>query len=173
MSALTAYLRDAQARQQVQAQAQSNIPQPTKPRLGDPSWAAAMSERQQLAFRSLSEAAVDNRYGTRRNSDALRATLQAPNPASSSFPGDIMQSHIMQSQTQSQGNVHMSNVPSAGKACSLIASQLGESISAASQAHLATANCARTSSTGTSPQSCPHTMQTAIHCAVFKCGTLP
>ena len=114
MSTLAAYLRDAQARQQVQAQAQSNPPHPTEPRLGDPSWAAAMSERQQLAFRSLSEAAVDHRYGTRRNSDALRAALQASNQASSSFPGDIIQP-----QTQSQGNVHMSNVSTAGKACSL------------------------------------------------------
>ena len=73
-----------------------------------------MSERQQLAFRSLSEAAVDNRYGTRRNSDALRAALQAPTPASSSFPGDIIQS-----QTQSQGNVHISHVSSSGEACAL------------------------------------------------------
>lgn len=128
MSALTAYLRDAQARQQLQAQAQSTLPQPTEPRLGDPSWAAAMSERQQLAFRSLSEAAVDNRYGTRRNNDALRAALQAPTPASSSFPGDIIQS-----ETQAQSNVHMSNVSTAGKADYQLHHLLNGSITAASQ----------------------------------------
>lgn len=145
MSALTAYLRDAQARQQVQAQAQSNPPQPTEPRLRDPSWSAAMSERQQLAFRSLSEAAVDHRYGTRRNSDALRAALQAPTPASSSFPGDIIQS-----QTQSQGNAHMSNVSTAGKPCQLHASQLVEGNTPACRAHPATSVCAGTHSAATS-----------------------
>lgn len=142
MSALTAYLRDAQARQQVQAQAQSNPPQPTEPRLGDPSWATAMSERQQLAFRSLSEAAVDRRYGTRRNSDALRAALQAPTPASASFPGDIIQS-----QTQSQSNVPMSNVSTAGKAsfdsmpCSWDQSLLHYMNSATSHLSSSTAPC--------------------------------
>lgn len=112
MSALTSYLREAQARQQ--AQSQANPPQSSRAsaeaRLGDPSWATAMSERQQLAFRSLSDAAVDQRWGARRNSELVRAALQqqAPAPTSSSFPGDIIQS---QSQSQS-----MLNVQSAGKA---------------------------------------------------------
>lgn len=104
MSALTSYLREAQARQQVQAQ--GNPSQPSRAsaeaRLGDPSWGTAMSERQQLAFRSLSEAAVDNRWDPRRNSDMVRAALQASTPvSSSSFPGDIIPS---QTQTQSMSS---------------------------------------------------------------------
>lgn len=110
MSALTSYLREAQARQQ--AQTQANPPQSNRAsaeaRVGDPSWATAMSERQQLAFRSLSDAAVDQRWGARHNSELVRAALQqqAPAPSSSSFPGDVIQS---QSQAQS-----VVNVPSAG-----------------------------------------------------------
>ena len=119
MSALTAYLRGAQAQQQAQAQAQSNPPQPTESQMGDPSWAVAMSERQQLAFRSLSDAAVDHRYGSRQKSEMVRAALHGPTStepytASSSFPGDIIESQI-----QSQSSPHMSNVSAAGKASSL------------------------------------------------------
>lgn len=111
MSALTAYLRGAQAQQaQAQAQAQSNPPQPTESQMGDPSWAVAMSERQQLAFRSLSDAAVDHRYGSRQKSEMVRAALHGPTSTSSSFPGDII---------ESQSSPHMSNVSAAGKASSL------------------------------------------------------
>lgn len=113
MSALTAYLRGAQA-QQAQAQAQSNPSQPTESQMGDPSWAVAMSERQQLAFRSLSDAAVDHRYGSRQKSEMVRAALHGPTSTSSSFPGDIIES-----QMQSQSSPHMSNVSAAGKASSL------------------------------------------------------
>ena len=112
MSALTAYLREAQVQQQAQnqAQAQPTHPPPQETHSGDPSWAAAMSERQQLAFRSLSEAAVDHRHGGRRSSEMLRASIQAPTAASASFPGDIIQP-----QMQPQANPHMSNVSTAGK----------------------------------------------------------
>ena len=138
MSALTAYLREAQAQQQAQAQAQAQVQaqaQPTRPPAqeihpGDPSWATAMSERQQLAFRSLSEAAVDHRHGSRSSSEMLRASLQAPTPASSSFPGDIIQPQI-----PPQGNLHLSNVSTAGK-CTLLPEQL-----------LHTSHCAEPTST--------------------------
>lgn len=88
MSVLTAYLREAQAQQSQQqansqplSDSQSHILKPN-----DPSWPSAMSERQQLAYRSLSEAAVDQRFG-RSSSDVVRATLHA----SAAFPGDIIQ----------------------------------------------------------------------------------
>lgn len=103
MSVLTAYLRETQAQQQPQTQ------QPTHPHTDslptDRSWPSAMSERQQLAFRSLSEAAVDPRFGLRCSSEMVRASLQAP--TTSSFPGDIIQSQGIQ-------NPHLSATSTAG-----------------------------------------------------------
>ncbi|DBA82910.1 TPA: hypothetical protein ACH3X1_006700 [Trebouxia sp. C0004] len=97
MSVLTAYLREAQAQQahpQQQNQAQQ-APAPSTDKVSPKHpWPSAMSERQQLAFRSLSEAAVDPRFGGRQSSDMVRAALQAP--ATSSFPGDIIQSQGLQ-----------------------------------------------------------------------------
>lgn len=111
MSVLTAYLREAQAQQQAQAQAQQQnqvqqAPPPSVDKLPpEHPWPSAMSERQQLAFRSLSEAAVDPKFGGRQSSDMVRAALQAP--ASSSFPGDIIQSQGLQ-------NSHLSAASTAG-----------------------------------------------------------
>ena len=102
MSALSAYLREAQAQQAPQP----TPPQPQEPHLSDASWSAAMNERQQLAFRSLSDATVDPSYGGHRSSEMLRASLQGPTPASSSFPGDII---------PAQSSPHLSNVSTAGK----------------------------------------------------------
>jgi len=103
MSVLTAYLREAQAQQQNQAQ---QAPPPPADKLpSEHPWPSAMSERQQLAFRSLSEAAVDPRFGGRQSSDMVRAALQAP--ATSSFPGDIIQSQGLQ-------NAHLSAASTAG-----------------------------------------------------------
>ncbi len=101
MSVLTAYLREAQAQQQNQAK---QAPPPSVDKLTpEHPWPSAMSERQQLAFRSLSEAAVDPRFGGRQSSDMVRAALQAP--ATSSFPGDIIQSQGLQ-------NSHLSHAAS-------------------------------------------------------------
>ncbi|DBA82235.1 TPA: hypothetical protein ACH3X2_000507 [Trebouxia sp. C0005] len=109
MSVLTAYLREAQAQQQAQAQAQQQNqqapPPPADKLTPEHPWPSAMSERQQLAFRSLSEAAVDQRFNGRQSSDVVRAALQAP--ASSSFPGDIIQSQGLQ-------NSHLSAASTAG-----------------------------------------------------------
>lgn len=103
MSVLTAYLRETQAQQQPQTQ---QPPHPHTDSLpSDRSWPSAMSERQQLAFRSLSEAAVDQRLGLRCSSEMVRASLQAP--TTSSFPGDIIQSQGIQ-------NPHLSATSTAG-----------------------------------------------------------
>ena len=101
MSVLTAYLRQAQAQQQNQAQ--HALPPSVDKLAPEHPWPSAMSERQQLAFRSLSEAADNPRFGGRQSSDMVRAALQAP--ASSSFPGDIIQSQGLQ-------NSHMSHAAS-------------------------------------------------------------
>ena len=87
MSVLTAYLREAQAQQpQADTHRQSTDSHPN-----DSHWPSAMSERQQLAFRSLSEAAVDHRFNG-RNSDMIRAAVQSQRASNSpSFPGDIIQ----------------------------------------------------------------------------------
>ncbi len=94
MSVLTAYLREAQAQQQAQPQQAAPHRRSGDTLSNDQSWPSAMSEKQQLAYRSLSEAAVDPRYGSRQSSEMVRATLQghAGTPASSSFPGDIITS---------------------------------------------------------------------------------
>ena len=108
MAFLTAYLQEAQQQQQAQAQQQAQQQAQSQPASHaaslpfDQSWPSAMSERQQLAFRSLSEAAADRAEGHRSGSEMLRASLNSPTvaPATSSFPGDILTAQASPHQQQ-------------------------------------------------------------------------